>query len=127
MAGTTQGTSVRRNRTLGGQIDQERAVEERPRPPAALTPPPTREEEARLIAERLAALVASRKADAGTADGPAHPAAVARPATASRPDTDAGVQGARHSGRLLGNLLLTRGFIVESELQYALSLQAQAG
>jgi hypothetical protein len=37
------------------------------------------------------------------------------------------VEGARHTGRLLGNLLLTRGFIVESELQYALSLQAQSG
>src|SRR5690348_13974388 len=106
MAGTTQGSSVRRNRTLGGQIDQERAVEERPRPPAALTPPPTREEEARLIAERLAALVASRKADAGTAV-PERPAAAtlpeppgARPAPVTRsvPRTgaDAGVEGARH-------------------------------
>ena len=35
--------------------------------------------------------------------------------------------GARHSGRLLGNLLLTRGFIVESELRYALARQAATG
>ncbi len=37
------------------------------------------------------------------------------------------VVGARHSGRLLGNLLLTRGFLVEPELKYALTLQATTG
>jgi hypothetical protein len=47
----------------------------------------------------------------------------------SEADPDAGpaVEGARHSGRLLGNLLVTRGFVHESELQYALSLQAESG
>jgi hypothetical protein len=132
---------VRRNRG-GNQIDEERAVEERSRPPAALTPSPTREEEAELIAERLAALVANRNAGgatAPTAPAPAAPAAAPAAAEARQdgtskanatPEPDsagAGVEGARHSGRLLGNLLVTRGFVHESELQYALSLQAQSG
>jgi hypothetical protein len=136
---------VRRNRG-GDQVDEERAVETRPRPPADLTPSPTREEEAELIAERLAALVASRKASGGPtqpAPLPPRPAAeTAAPAAPPEPrenggasvnppsgsgSTGAGVVGARHSGRLLGNLLVTRGFVHESELQYALTLQAQSG
>jgi hypothetical protein len=56
---------------------------------------------------------------------PAPAPPTARPETGGT--TDAGVEGARHSGRLLGNLLVTRGFVLESELQYALSLQAQSG
>ena len=46
-------------------------------------------------------------------------------ATVTRPS--GGVVGARHTGRLLGNLLLNRGFIVETELQYALTRQADTG
>ena len=72
--------------------------------------PSSREAEARLIAERLAALVESRRVRP-----------VARVAPFAR------VVGARHSGRLLGNLLLTRGFLVESELNYALARQATSG
>ena len=136
---------MRRNRG-GDQVDEERAVGASSRPPAELAPSPTREEEARLIAERLAALVASRKASGATAQ-PAAPtprpaAEPAAPSAASDASDDgvsktksptdsastgAGVEGARHSGRLLGNLLVTRGFVHESELQYALSLQAQSG
>jgi hypothetical protein len=67
-----------------------------------------------LIAERLAALVESRRAAKPSAPRPS-------------PTESAGVVGARHSGRLLGNLLLTRGFIVESELRYALARQATTG
>jgi MshEN domain len=124
---------VRRNRAAGDQIDEERAVEERPRPPAALTPAPTREEEAELIAERLAALVASRKASGEPAPAPPKLASRndrpprAKAPSESDPAAHAGVEGARHSGRLLGNLLVTRGFVHESELQYALSLQAESG
>jgi hypothetical protein len=142
---TSEGSTVRRNRAAGDQIDEERTVAAQPRPPAALTPAPSREEEARLIEERLAALVASRKADAvptvvAPAPAPAWsapaptpwpaPLPTSTPAAApttneSAPDPD--VPGTRHSGRLLGNLLVTRGFVLESELQYALSLQAQSG
>jgi hypothetical protein len=129
---------VRRNRG-GNQVDEERAVQERPRPPAELAVSPSREEEARLIAERLGALVASRKAGGATTESvvqPAAPAATAEigddgvsktKATPGSGSTAASVPGTRHSGRLLGNLLVTRGFVHESELQYALSLQAQSG
>jgi len=117
---------VRRNRVLGGQIDHERSVDVPPRPAAPMTPPPSREEEARLIAERLAVLVASRKAGAHASGGTDRPSPAGLLAAGSaKPDMAVG--GGRHSGRLLGNLLLTRGFLVESELQYALSLQAQSG
>jgi hypothetical protein len=134
--GTRRGKYVRRNRGSGGQIDQERPVDAQPRPPAALTPAPSREDEARDIAERLAALVASRKAEGGTPAAAAPPAPIAAPPApvpapapepAATPAADADVPGTRHSGRLLGNLLVTRGFVLESELQYALSLQAQSG
>ncbi|MCU1464887.1 MAG: type secretory pathway, ATPase PulE/Tfp pilus assembly pathway, ATPase PilB [Actinomycetia bacterium] len=97
---------MRRKRDLGGQTD----IDGSPAParaPESFARPDSREEEARLIAERLAALVESRRA---------------RPATAFAP-----VMGARHSGRLLGNLLLTRGFLVEPELNYALARQATTG
>ena len=52
----------------------------------------------------------------------------AAPADAGHAPAHVGqVVGARHTGRLLGNLLLTRGFIVESELRYALARQATTG
>ncbi len=63
---------------------------------------PTPQQEAATIERRLAALLESRRAGG----------------------TSVGVVGARHSGRLLGNLLVTRGYIVESELNYALGRQA---
>jgi hypothetical protein len=129
----TREASVRRNRAAEDEIDQERVVEQRPRPATAMPPSPTREEEARLIAERLAALVASRKANRVAAAPPA-PLPV-RPDRAPKteapspagPASDPGVPGTRHTGRLLGNLLVTRGFVTEDELQYALSLQAESG
>ena len=87
-----------------------------------LPPASTPQEEAAQIAERLAALVESRRAGSSL---PAAPAARPRP---ERPGSrTAELAGARHSGRLLGNLLLTRGFLVESELQYALARQASGG
>jgi hypothetical protein len=110
IAGTTKDGSLRRKRAPGGQTDIDRspAVARAPKP---FRPPPSplhaREEEARLIAARLAALVESRRARPGTVAGR--------------------VAGARHSGRLLGNLLLTRGFLVEPELNYALARQAATG
>ena len=111
---------MRRIRALGGQTYGD-DVTVTSRAPEALPPGPSREDEAVQIAERLAALVESRRAaSAQAAPGPG-PAAV----RAAR--TSAGVVGARHSGRLLGNLLLTRGFLVESELQYALARQATTG
>jgi hypothetical protein len=110
---------VRRTRDLGGQTDSDgtRATT-RDRVPTAASP--SREEEAVLIAERLTALVESRRAGAAS-DAAALPSA--------RPSAPAvgGVVGARHTGRLLGNLLLTRGFLVETELQYALARQASTG
>lgn len=161
--GTTKEAPVRQNRPLGGQTDGRR-IRSGARVPEPLPPGPSAQEEAVLIAERLAALVASRRAgsaqdasadaspaESGTprshasadasarshasADAPADsladasadaPAArPARPLTA--PPASGPVLGARHSGRLLGNLLLTRGFIIESELQYALSRQSMTG
>jgi hypothetical protein len=67
-------------------------------------------EEAALVAERLSALLEARRA----------------PSSGTGAVT-ADVIGARHSGRLLGNLLLTRAYIVESELEYALQRQASTG
>jgi len=101
--GTNKDASVRRIRDLGGQTETDPSLPS-PRAPESFPRPASREAEARLIAERLAALVESRRA---------------RPV--------ARVVGARHSGRLLGNLLLTRGFLVESELNYALARQATTG
>ena len=94
---------MRRIRVPGGQTDGGGAAPVA-RVPEPLPAPPSREEEARQIAERLAALVESRRR------------------ASSSP-----VVGARHTGRLLGNLLLTRGFLVESELQYALARQSRTG
>jgi hypothetical protein len=37
------------------------------------------------------------------------------------------VVGARHSGRLLGNLLVDRGFLTSDEIQYALAIQHDSG
>jgi hypothetical protein len=121
---------VRRNRAAEDEIDQERVVEQRPA--ATMPPSPTREEEARLIAERLAALVASRKANrVATPPAPLPARADRAPKTPAPspagPAADPGVPGTRHTGRLLGNLLVTRGFVTEAELQYALSLQAESG
>jgi len=125
---------VRRNRALGGQTDQE-APREVARDPEVMTPALSREEEAVLIAERLAALVESRR---GSTDRPIAPQRTAGPDLGAESSEAAeelratapsrgSIAGARHSGRLLGNLLLTRGFIVESELRYALARQAETG
>jgi hypothetical protein len=118
--GGSQGTIVRRTRALAGQSDEDEAV--MPAPARASLPAElSREEEAIVIAERLAALVESRRAGAPV------PAVASSPAKPSRSGPAAPVVGARHSGRLLGNLLLTRGFLVESELQYVLARQSSTG
>ena len=67
-------------------------------------------DEALLVAERLSALLERRRAESGSS------AAVRGT-----------VIGARHSGRLLGNLLLTRAYLVDSELEYVLRRQAETG
>jgi hypothetical protein len=113
---------VERKRDLGGQIGDERppGPARAPEPlPGALTP----REEAVLIAERLAALVESRRAP--VPDAPPPPAVTSGGVVGG--GLVGGVVGARHSGRLLGNLLVTRGFIVEAELNYALTRQAGSG
>jgi hypothetical protein len=111
---------VWRNETSWAQTEAERPVADaRPREP--LSRPPSVHEEAILIAERLAALVESRRVRPPSAP----PAGVAPAGPLRNPNS--GVVGARHSGRLLGNLLVTRGFIVESELNYALARQASTG
>jgi hypothetical protein len=109
---------VQRIEDPGGQTDGDE-VSAISRVPEALPPALSREEEAILIAERLTALVESRRRSV-------EPARVAR-ARADPAPTGPGVVGARHSGRLLGNLLVTRGFIVEAELRYALARQATTG
>jgi hypothetical protein len=96
------------------------------RMPEPLPPGLTREEEAVLIAERLSALVESRRRNVEPARPDPTPAPSAASAPVSGPASRA-IVGARHSGRLLGNLLVTRGYIVESELRYALSRQATTG
>ncbi len=117
---------MRRIRPLGGQTDQDRPAAT-PRGREAFPAGPSAQEEAILIAERLAALVESRRT--GSQPGPPVEAAATPPARrpAARSGPSAGVDGARHSGRLLGNLLLTRGFLVESELSFALARQATTG
>lgn len=92
---------MRRRSDLGGRTDGDRPAAPA-REPEGLPSVPTQPDEAALIEQRLAALVAGRRVKA----------------------TTVGVVGARHSGRLLGNLLVTRGYIVESELNYALARQA---
>lgn len=106
-----------RIRDVGAQTDGDGSPATVPAAPAhvgdAHPPGPSREEEALLIAERLAALVESRRRGAAPEPAPTAPVG--------------GVVGARHTGRLLGNLLLTRGFLVEAELQYALTRQGNSG
>jgi hypothetical protein len=111
---------VRHIRALGGQTEVEQHAGDG-RAPEALPQPPSVQEEAIQIAERLAALVESRRTQQSAAN-PATRAPGARGGGAV-----GGVVGARHSGRLLGNLLVTRGFLVEAELDYALARQASAG
>ena len=92
------------------------------RDPEPLPAPVSAQEEAMRIAERLTALVESRRAESSVTPP------VTAPVDAGHPAAHVGqVVGARHTGRLLGNLLLTRGFIVESELRYALARQATTG
>jgi hypothetical protein len=110
----------------GGQTDSDE-VSAIHRVPEPLPPGLTREEEAVLIAERLSALVESRRRDVEPArPDPAPAPSVAAPAAAAAA-ASRGIVGARHSGRLLGNLLVTRGYIVESELRYALARQSTTG
>jgi len=108
---------LRRIRALGGQTDDDpsAAPARGPAPPDPASASPT---EAQLIEERLAALVESRRAKAGPAP---------RTGASGTGEAVGGIVGARHSGRLLGNLLVTRGFIVETELNYALTRQATTG
>ena len=82
--GTTKEASVRQNRALGGETDGERTRAGRACP-EPLPPGPSAQEEAVLIAERLAALVESR---AGAA-APRPPPPVARPVPSSAPGTRA--------------------------------------
>lgn len=72
--------------------------------------PTSSSDEAVLVAERLSALLERRRAASG-----------------SRAVVTGTVIGARHSGRLLANLLLTRAYLVDSELQYVLRRQAETG
>jgi hypothetical protein len=106
---------VWRNEPSGAQTEAERPAADT-RKPEPLPRPASVHEEAILIAERLAALVESRRVQPP----------VLPPASPVR-NSNSGVVGARHSGRLLGNLLVTRGFIVEGELNYALVRQASTG
>jgi hypothetical protein len=111
---------VWRNEPFGAQTEAERPMADaRKREP--LPPTPSVHEEAILIAERLAALVESRRVQP-----PSVPPADVTAASRVQ-NRNSGVVGARHSGRLLGNLLVTRGFIVEGELNYALARQASTG
>ncbi len=107
---------MRRNRPIGDQAEAERAAPGA-RAHEQLPQSPTARQEAILIAERLAALVESRRVQAPPAPT----------AGSAGPEPNGRVVGARHSGRLLGNLLVTRGFIVEGELNYALGRQASTG
>jgi type IV pilus assembly protein PilB len=71
------------------------------------------ETDARSVLEALERYVATRS--------------VPTPALAARPCAPEVVFRPRHSGRLLGNLLVTRGYIVDSDLEYALAHQARVG
>ncbi len=102
---------VRSNRAPEGETDPD-CARASPRGAGDLPTVPTRQEEASLVAERLAALVEGRRAKPVPTTGPPPGPVVG------------GVVGVRHSGRLLGNLLVTRGYIVETELNYALARQA---
>jgi MshEN domain len=72
--------------------------------------PDSSSDEAVLVAERLSALLERKRAGATSAEV-----------------VTAVVIGARHTGRLLGNLLLTRAYLVEAELRFALERQATTG
>lgn len=69
------------------------------------------------------AVLAALEAVARTrAAGPAQP-----PAEPSRPEAPLPVERGRHTGRLLGVLLVTRGMIMQSDLDAALEWQAVCG
>ncbi|MDQ1450045.1 MAG: biosis protein MshE [Actinomycetota bacterium] len=82
-------------------------------------------EEAERVAQRLEELVNARRAEIRAAAPSARPALPAGITTGPMPL--APVVGARHSGRLLGNLLVDRGFLTSDEVQYALAIQHHSG
>jgi hypothetical protein len=77
-------------------------------------------EEAERVAQRLEELVNARRAEIRA---PAPSARSARAGITTGPMPLTPVVGARHSGRLLGSLLVDRGFLTSDEIQYALAIQ----
>jgi hypothetical protein len=82
-------------------------------------------EEAERVAQRLEELVNARRAEI-RAPAPS-PRSMLSAEITTGPMPLAPVVGARHSGRLLGNLLVDRGFLTSDEIQYALAIQHDSG
>jgi Type II secretion system (T2SS), protein E, N-terminal domain len=104
------------------QEPQQTARDHGPVPRAARSP----QEEAAAIAE----LIKSQHGvpiDQTTTAASLPAAPVANPHPRRPADFNGGVVGPQHSGRPLGKLLVDRGFLVESQLQHALTRQASTG
>src|SRR6266567_979782 len=82
-------------------------------------------EEAERVARRLEELVNARRAET-RATAPGSPSGSSA-RTTSGPMSLAPVVGKRHSGRLLGSLLVDRGFLNSDEIEYALAKQPDSG
>jgi hypothetical protein len=82
-------------------------------------------EEAERVAQRLEELVAVRRAQAPLPKRDA--ASVSSARATNGPVSEGLVVGARHSGRLLGNLLVDRGFATSEQIHFALAKQHDSG
>src|SRR5439155_23870653 len=82
-------------------------------------------DEAARVAQRLEELVNARRAET-RAPAPSARSRLSATMT-SGPMPLTAVAGARHSGRLLGNLLVDRGFVHPDEIEYALAKQHDSG
>jgi len=82
-------------------------------------------EEAERVAQRLEELVNARRAEIRAPAPKARSVLSAEITTGPMPLAQ--VVGARHSGRLLGNLLVDRGCLTSDEIQYALTKQHDSG
>ena len=77
--------------------------------------------EAECIVQRLEQLIKERRGDPS-------PARAHEPAVSPMPvEFPSEVVGARHSGRLLGTLLVLRGYVTPAEVQHALAKQRDLG
>jgi hypothetical protein len=81
--------------------------------------------EAELIVQRLEELIKERRGD--TAPAPSYGQVASPQARTTSVEFPSSVIGARHSGRLLGTLLVLRGYVTPADVQQALAKQHELG